>query len=151
MFEFAGRACTYGLCVSIHHGKRTLGQRNFTTRVVGGASTLRRVHTKYKLFIRHTLASPNIWKSPQSNSVNCRTSIIGVVACSQNLTYLCCLAHVMIMTDACPWSASSYIIAQINCFTEHMLSSYPTFNVDNMMQGLLWIVWEIFLRGYRWI
>ncbi len=34
----------YGLCVSIHHGKRTLGLRNFTTRVAGGVSTLRRFH-----------------------------------------------------------------------------------------------------------
>ncbi len=39
------RACTYGMWVSIHHGKRTLGRRNFTTRVAaGGASTLRRFH-----------------------------------------------------------------------------------------------------------
>ena len=28
----------------IHHGKRTLGWRNFTTRVAGGASMLRRFH-----------------------------------------------------------------------------------------------------------
>ncbi len=27
-----------------HHGKRTLGQRNYTTQVAGGASMLRRVH-----------------------------------------------------------------------------------------------------------
>ena len=35
----------YGLCVSIHHGKnmkKTLGRRNFTTRVAGGVSMLRR-------------------------------------------------------------------------------------------------------------
>ena len=35
---------SYGLCVSIHHGKRTLGRRNCTTRVAGGASMLRRLH-----------------------------------------------------------------------------------------------------------
>ena len=39
---------TYDLCVSIHHGKGTLGQRNFKTRVAGGASTLRRFHFKYE-------------------------------------------------------------------------------------------------------
>ncbi len=33
-----------GLCVSIHHGNRTLGRGNFTTWVAGGASTLRRFH-----------------------------------------------------------------------------------------------------------
>ncbi len=37
--------CIYRLCLSIHHGKRTLGRRNFTTRVAGGASTLRRFHS----------------------------------------------------------------------------------------------------------
>ena len=42
--------CTYGLCVRIHHGERTLGQRNFTTRVAGGVSTLRRFHFKMRLF-----------------------------------------------------------------------------------------------------
>ncbi len=36
--------CACGLCVSIHHGNRTLGRGNFTTRVAGGASTLRRFH-----------------------------------------------------------------------------------------------------------
>ncbi len=33
-----------GLSVAIHHAKRTLGRRNFTTRVAEGASTLRRFH-----------------------------------------------------------------------------------------------------------
>ena len=48
----ASRACSYGLCLSIHHGKRTLGRRDLTTRVVGGASMLRRFH-----FIHGTLYS----------------------------------------------------------------------------------------------
>ncbi len=37
-------------CVSIHHGKRTLGRRNFTTRLAGGASRLRHFH--YNLFLK---------------------------------------------------------------------------------------------------
>ena len=36
-----------GLRVSIHHAKRTLGRRNFTRRVTGGASMLRRFHLKW--------------------------------------------------------------------------------------------------------
>ncbi len=40
--QYLVQGCT--LCVSIHHGKRTLGRRNFTTRVTGGASTLSHFH-----------------------------------------------------------------------------------------------------------
>ncbi len=47
LFEFAGRACIYGLCVSIHHSKGTLEWRNFITRVAGGASTFRHFHSYF--------------------------------------------------------------------------------------------------------
>ncbi len=67
MREFCARPCVksrnvilgiysmylYGLRVSIHHGKRTLGQRNFATRVAGSASTLRRFQS---IFISHKIA-----------------------------------------------------------------------------------------------
>ena len=46
--ERDSRACMYGLCVSIHHDKGTLGRRNCKTQVAGGASTLRRFHSRYK-------------------------------------------------------------------------------------------------------
>ena len=38
------RIRSIGLCVSIYHAKRTLGQRNFTTWFAGGVSTLRHFH-----------------------------------------------------------------------------------------------------------
>ncbi len=42
---------------SIHNGKRTLGRRNFTTQVAGGASTLRHFHltiTFVSAFVFHS-------------------------------------------------------------------------------------------------
>ncbi len=72
-----------GLCVSIHHGKRTLGQRNFTTQVAGGSSTLRRFHYVIKLICifpcSHNHYSIQQQSHPVTHWVTCMESSLTIL------------------------------------------------------------------------